>query len=788
MKVIILALIVPFLCFVLAFAINLCLLKQKKAGTVTLRRKSVQITGLNQVLKLFLPIMILEMSLLLILCFLVKRFMFLDGDNIPISVVVIASVLPFAAAMTAVWTTKEKLSRFLKSVALSAMIILAAEVVVFNGKSFTTGSTDTVVDLQEATVEGEASLDGDHAVITRDGSVTITNVPKGTKALICDVRQAESDYNIRIHVWLRMTDDNFKTIYQTVQDKYTIAGERECTFSFRPYGEVRSLQLCFNEINQPVTLYSIRAVSALPFSFSMLRYFVLLAVLSAIAAIRIFGFYKTIYQKEKRSHRLMVVGMTVVCVLSSLLFLDTSQGLIEYTPGADYSANNDPYVQVFDAFNKGQVHLDIEPDPMLETLENVYDKGERDESGVNFMWDFAYYNGHYYSYFGVAPLLMLYYPFYWITGSLPSWSISNVFFSSLAILFMCLTILAVSQLLMKKRNLLMLLGCMAASTSCVGVYFAMNSADRYCLPLSSGLCFLFLCLYTGVSALIVQKKPLKYLLFIISGASLALCVASRPSLAVSAAVLLPFFIGVLLKKQGKLSFRLSQAICFAIPLCLGMVGIMWYNVARFDSPFDFGAAYQLTASDVHANKPYISAIPATLLHYFFQPLRARATFPFIDPPVFYYNNYGSHNYVADAVGAMTYPFILVGMLLIPLAIKRYEKNISGCGVTKLQYKSFFIVGIVAALFTAWQVFCMGGITQRYIVDIMPLMVLLSSMAILRCAEKPSLHIYRYILTIIAMVGTVFIGWLLLVELKDCRLVKNFPYLYEILEDLFVFWM
>lgn len=788
MKVIISALMVPLLCFALAFTIGICLLKRKKIGTVTFRRKSVQIYDLQQLLKLLLPIMILEWAVLLILCLLVEQFMFCDGGSIPVVMMFVAAVMPFAAVMTAIWTSKEKLIRFLKGTALSAMIILAAEVVVFNGKSFTTGSTDAIVNISEATVDGKVSVRGDCAVIEGDGSVTITNVPEGTKALICDMRQIESYDNTRIHVWLRMKDENFKTVWQTVQEKYTIAYDNECTFSFRPYGEVRSLQLNFNEIIRPVTLHSIRAVSALPFSFSALRYLVLLAIVTAIAAIRSFGFYKVIYQKEKWAHKLMVIGMAVMCVLSSLLFLDSSQELVDFTPGTYYGDDRDIYVVMFDAFHKGQVHMDIEPDPLLETLENVYDNGERGESGAYFKWDFAYYNGHYYSYFGVAPLLVFYYPFYWITGLLPTLSIANVFFSSLAILFLCLTILAASKLLMKERNLLMLLGSMIASTSCVGVYFTMNAADMYCLPLSSGLCFLFLCLYTGISAVMAQDKHLKYLLFIISGASLALCVASRPSIAVSAAVLIPFFIGILLKRQEKLSFRISQAVCFIVPLTLGMIGIMWYNTARFDSPFDFGAAYQLTASDIHANKPYLSAIPAMLIHFFFQMPRSRATFPFFDPPVFYYNNYGSHTYVADATSAMTYPFILVGILLVPAAMRYCRKSISDCGVTKLQYKSFFVICIVAVLFTAWQVFCMGGITQRYIIDIMPLMVLLSSMAILRCNTKPSLHIYRYVLTIIAMAGTVFISWLLLVEVRECCLGRNFPYLYDILEDLFVFWM
>ena len=78
------------------------------------------------------------------------------------------------------------------------------------------------------------------------------------------------------------------------------------------------------------------------------------------------------------------------------------------------------YPQMFDAFQKGQLNIDTDYDlSILEKLENPYDTAERREAtgekyGV--IWDRAFYDGKLYSYFGIAPVIFLYYPAYFLTG------------------------------------------------------------------------------------------------------------------------------------------------------------------------------------------------------------------------------------------------------------------------------------------------------------------------------------------------------------------------------------
>ena len=74
------------------------------------------------------------------------------------------------------------------------------------------------------------------------------------------------------------------------------------------------------------------------------------------------------------------------------------------------------YEKMGDAILKGQLHLDIPVEEGLLALENPYDPAAR--SGLYYQWDHAYYNGHYYMYFGVVPALLVFAPYQWLTGQM----------------------------------------------------------------------------------------------------------------------------------------------------------------------------------------------------------------------------------------------------------------------------------------------------------------------------------------------------------------------------------
>lgn len=82
--------------------------------------------------------------------------------------------------------------------------------------------------------------------------------------------------------------------------------------------------------------------------------------------------------------------------------------------------NNDPYVQLAHALLvKHQLNLDLWVDPALSQLNNVYDRTERDSKKTQYYWDHAFYNGKYFCYYGLAPIVLIYAPIYFLTGLIP---------------------------------------------------------------------------------------------------------------------------------------------------------------------------------------------------------------------------------------------------------------------------------------------------------------------------------------------------------------------------------
>ena len=69
--------------------------------------------------------------------------------------------------------------------------------------------------------------------------------------------------------------------------------------------------------------------------------------------------------------------------------------------------------ELVDAFEKGQSELIYEPTPELLALENPYDWSQRD--GIEYSWDHLLFEDKYYSYYGIAPVLLLFLPYHMIT-------------------------------------------------------------------------------------------------------------------------------------------------------------------------------------------------------------------------------------------------------------------------------------------------------------------------------------------------------------------------------------
>lgn len=675
-----------------------------------------------------------------------------------------------------------KLKAFLKKGAVCAAALLAAEVFLFNGKSFSSNMHSETLSPDAMSFDSNTEKTDDNGLlVSADTSISIyAPNSKGRVLSVSIDAQSEHGSIQPFDATLSMTDDNFATDNILVQHKITCGKHSDITLAFEPYGNARTLTLALTGLRAPVKINEIKLLSSVPYSFSDTRFVILLAIALLILAVKEFRLYDITYDSKKRPHVIAVSVMIAICTLSGLCFREP------YQEGRDFENANwytdDPFALTLDAFEKGQVYLDLEVDEGLKDLANVYDQGERNASGTFSYWDLAYYNGKYYSYFGVAPVLTFYYPYYMITGKLPTLAMANNFYAVLGILFMCLTILAAMKLLKIKPNLLLLMLMMPTSAACMGFWTLANEIDRYTLPTISGLCFLMICLYTGMTACNITKKKLKPVLLIISGTALALSVASRPTVALCGAVLVPFFIGILLDKKEKLAYRLGLAGSFVAPLIVGAALIMKYNAARFGSPFEFGAVYQLTVSDIHANKIRLSNLPAAIYHYFMQMPKSKNAFPFFETSINGLDNYGSYVYAAVGFGALVLPVILCGVLLQPAAFAPKTKELAD-----RHRRQFLTICFALSVALAWADFCLGGFITHYVFDIMPLMTFAAMIGIFRSIPKPSANKHRYVISVASMAATMVFIIGICFNWNESTLLKRFPRLIDYAEDLIIFW-
>jgi len=170
-------------------------------------------------------------------------------------------------------------------------------------------------------------------------------------------------------------------------------GGHESVFTVRinSRGDLSRLRITFtDELSDPVFLTSVVLNEQLPVQIHALRLALMAGLLFLLLAVLRYELYKKDYCPEEKKHHFLNVLVCGLCLLVSLgILYGTSPDhvyLKSYpTPEEVRSPEMivDAYMQQLDAFEKGQLELDLDVNPELEALDNVYDKGERDKKGVS---------------------------------------------------------------------------------------------------------------------------------------------------------------------------------------------------------------------------------------------------------------------------------------------------------------------------------------------------------------------------------------------------------------------
>ena len=244
----------------------------------------------------------------------------------------------------------------------------------------------------------------------------------------------------------------------------------------------------------------------------------------------------------------------------------------------------------------GRLHFAYGDEYTLDGLENPYDPAERKEAGIYYHWDHAYYKGQYYMYFGIVPVLITFLPYRVITGEALTTYRATQLYTAIFILGIFALFHMLASLFFKKLPHSVYLA-LSAAISIMCVWYASAEPALYCTAITAALALQIWSIYFFVKAVWDTKEENRQILYATVGAILgALVFGCRPSIALANIVVIPMLI-VYLKKSEITPQLIGKLILAAVPYFLVGIALMCYNYVRFDDPFEFGQAYQLTVSD-----------------------------------------------------------------------------------------------------------------------------------------------------------------------------------------------
>ena len=640
-----------------------------------------------------------------------------------------------------------------------AILALLLEVFLFNMNYFRSLGYEPVdlsdrITTLETTDTGTSDFGLGHSVKYKftesNSAIDFYDLNKVVNSIHLDLDNSQAAQNLKIKI--SFTDDAHETYFSTTEYTFGVpevdvstASEQSQYLYLQSSGKIQNLriEIVGEDTSYPVSLYSVVINDRQPFDFNGLRFFVTFAVLLLVYVFRPkSSIYRCLVREHPRFSRAVIVLATAceVLVLSAYLFLGSNQVGIatsSYNSGSwdghsivnTYKVGGDnaqQYAELAKAMTHGQLYLDTEPPEWLVGMDNPYDKGARDElqkqTGESYLFDVAFYDGHYYVYFGVLPVLLFYLPFYLLT--------SSSFPTAIGVLIACIMFtLGITALMdrfarhhFKRVSLGLFLLLQMPLVACSGILYLAKFPTFYSLPISMALAFTVWGLYFWMRGRSEKNAGRWYLA---GSLCMALVVPCRPQFLIFSLLAFPLFWRRfiterhLFTKQGAREFA-----CLLAPYFVIAIGVMLYNRARFGSFTDFGANYNLTVNDMTQRGMNAGRLLPALFAYFLQTPTTTGVFPWLQPTTF------DTTYLGQTIKEVTFGGIFVCLPILWVIafakpILAYRFNVRSTHTVASVVLTMLASGLVVACLDAE----MAGILQRYTADFS---ILLLVPAVLLC--------------------------------------------------------
>lgn len=531
-----------------------------------------------------------------------------------------------------------------------------------------------------------------------------------------------------------------------------------------------------------------------PLHFSFVRFAILAVILMLLYLIRPGSeLYK--YKTDMKSSTQRAVAAILIVVQAVCLMNMVKWNTWMLSASAN-GTNHQQYYSLIESFKQGKLSIDDDKiDDKLLEMENPYDYGERSAEHVNARWDEAFYNGKYYVYFGVVPALILYLPYNLVTGkNLPHYQ--AVCWISVALMIGIMYLLW--QIIRKKYPNTPFVTYLLLSTvygAVSGIGYAIYKPDFYIIAPLMAVAFAVFGLAFWLSAektvevkdkknKVTENKVLVPWRLAAGSSCIALIAGCRPQVLLAAVLGVIIFWNTVFKERrlfSKESIKETLAIC--IPFVVVAIGVMWYNAARFGSPFDFGATYNLTTNDMTHRGMKAGRIGLGLFSYLFQPISMNGVFPFIHDfdPATAYQGLTLHEKMIGGI-YMIFPILLIGLYG---AFRRKSFNDKGMHSIVL---AAFILTAFLAVFDAQ----MAGLLTRYFTDFVWLAMLGTCISVFSYYEKYADNAAVRskligVVTALTFITLAFVFLRLFAHSEDAISLQN-PTLYHQIEHMIAFWL
>lgn len=575
--------------------------------------------------------------------------------------------------------------RLAKFTCITLVVMVVLEVFVFNYKSFVTigkGYEQRYIPVSELYLTGLTPSNKDDNIFKSKSFTTVIETPKldihvATVYLDIEIKNEKRNH---MNVEMYFTEATTATYRKATRPTTLIKRDENSKYEVCAFAGTTPTLKFFPKIDkgEEIEIKGIAINQKVPFGFNAFR--VLIPTLSLVFIYCLFNspFFKKKF-KDGGDERI-VIGVTTTMFMCLLLFVV----FMFYTGGGPsdvFSRQRGDQVcyELVEAFKSGQVWLlNKVPNDLLE-LSNPYDYNERSRAGINFLWDHLLYEGKYYSYYGIAPVLTLFLPYNLITGLYFPTIYACLLYAIVGTMF-----LSASYLKAVKNwfsdipiNIVACGQIMLLLTS--GTLFCVCRPQFYEMSEAAGFAFFTAGLYFLLSSGIFTKDKIKLTKVLLSTTFASLAVLSRPTFAIYVFAICLWLLYGLFEYRKKTDKSKTKTIkyvsCSLLPFAVFGGVQMAYNYVRFGSLIDFGIKYSLTINDFTNTQFHFGLMMISFWNFLFSVPIVKSQFPFFFSNI---DKLGVNGYyfaeAPTAMGLLWRAPIIFALLKAPSLLKGKSKK------------------------------------------------------------------------------------------------------------------